>query len=122
MIRRVVPRPAEKLTELPERHERRVSARYSRRLESFWQFLGFGAQEEPVANVSDLSLTGLRLVCQTDFEVGAVLLLRLPTATMGWNTHLARVKHCARQADGRYRVGCAFVQPLSDEQLAALLV
>lgn len=122
MIRRVVPRPAQKLTELPERHERRASVRFSRRLESFWQFLGLGAEEHPVADVSDLSITGLRLLCETDFEVGAVLLLRLPTATMGWNSHLARVKHCARQADGRFRVGCAFVKPLSEEQLEALLV
>ena len=48
-------------------------------------------------------------------------MLRLPTSTQGWNTHLVRVKHCARLDDGRYQIGCAFVKPLSLGQLQALL-
>jgi hypothetical protein len=122
MIRRIVHAPPpEPLPETPQTFERRAFVRYPRRLELFWQFLGVKTPDLATADVFDLSVTGLGLIVPTEFNAGAILLLRLPTATQGWNTHLVRVKHCRRLDDGRFQVGCAFVKPLSVSQLQALL-
>lgn len=124
MIRRIVHAPLETPTapaEPPQTFERRAFVRYPRRLESFWQFLGVTSADLADADVFDLSMTGLGLVAQGEFAVNAVLLLRLPTSTTGWNTHLVRVKHCRKREDGRFQIGCSFVKPLSIAQLQALL-
>ena len=106
---------------MPQTFERRAFVRYPRKLEMFWQFLGVKSPDLATADVFDLSMTGLGLLVPAEFAVNTILLLRLPTATQGWNTHLVRVKHCRRLDDGRYQVGCAFVKPLSVGQLQSLL-
>lgn len=115
--RRVHETPADS----PPTFERRAFVRHPRRLESFWQFLGVRVEDLADAEVLDLSMTGLGLRVKAEFAVGLVLVVRLPTATMGWNTHLIRVIHCHRLEDSRFQVGCTFVKPLSVAQLEALL-
>jgi PilZ domain len=127
MIRRIVqespekPVPPPQAGDAPQTFERRGYVRYPRRLESFWQFLGVKSPDLASAHVFDLSMTGLRLVAAADFAANAILLIRLPTSTQGWNTHLVRVKYCKRLDDGRFQIGCAFVKPLSVAQMQALL-
>jgi hypothetical protein len=115
------PESGEPSDELPQTFERRAFVRYPRRLEMLWQFLGVSVPDLARADVFDLSVTGIGLVIDREFADNAILLLRLPSSTQGWNSHLVRVKHCQRQDDGRFQVGCAFVKPLKADQLRALL-
>src|SRR4051812_5336797 len=121
MIRRIVQESLGKPAAVPQTFERRAFVRYPRRLESFWQLLGVRSADLASADVFDLSMTGLGLNVEQEFVANAILVLRLPTSTQGWNTHLVRVKHCTRLDDGRFQIGCAFVKPLSVAQFQALL-
>jgi len=121
MIRRIVQESLGTPAAEPQTFERRAFVRYPRRLESFWQLLGVRSPDLATAEVFDLSMTGVGLTVEQEFATNAILVLRLPTSTQGWNTHLVRVKHCKRLDDGRYQVGCAFVKPLSVSQFQALL-
>jgi hypothetical protein len=122
MIRRFVQEPVDPPATEPQTFERRAFVRYPRRLESFWQLLGVRSRDQAAADVHDLSMTGLALTVEHEFAADAILVLRLPTATLGWNTHLVRVKHCQRLDDSRFQIGCAFVKPLSVGQFQALMV
>jgi hypothetical protein len=104
-----------------ELHERRAYLRYPRRLETFWTYLGLGATDLAGGEVKDLSNTGVGLVLDQPFAPETALLLRLPTASQGWSSHLVRVKRCAEERPGRFHVGCAFIKPLSDAELQSLL-
>ncbi len=101
--------------------ERRAWARHRRRLDMLWQLLGLPADEALPATVFDLSASGVGLLFDHEMAVGALLLVRLPTATQGWASHLARVKNCRPAEGGKFHVGCAFPKPLRPEQLGALL-
>jgi hypothetical protein len=112
------PAPAE---DLPQTFERRAFIRYSRRLDMLWQLLGAEGPDLTSGQVFDLSVTGVGLVVDRPFPLGKVLVLRLPTSTQGWASHLVRVKRCVAVEGGRFQVGCAFVKPLSVIQLGAHL-
>lgn len=102
---------------LPQTYERRAYVRYSRTLDTFWQCLGLAPAELTSGQVFDLSATGVGLLLEQEFRIGITLVIRLPTSTRGWSSHLVRVKNCQKMEDGRYQVGCAFVKPLSATQL-----
>jgi hypothetical protein len=106
----------------PRGAERRAYVRYPRRLDMLWQFLGIPQKELTSARVQDLSVSGVALVFDCAFEPDTVLLIRLPTATLGWNTHLVRIKHIKEVVPGQFLAGCAFIKPLTGAQLEALLV
>ncbi len=105
----------------PGAGERRAFLRYPRRLEMLWQLLGLAPRDLTRAVVFDLSASGVGLVIDRSLPAEALLVLRLPTSTAGWSSHLVRVKRCQEQADGTFRVGCAFVKPLSARQMQGLL-
>jgi hypothetical protein len=113
--------PPEDSTELPQTHDRRVSVRYARRLEMLWQLLGLSSRDLTQARVFDVSTSGVGLLLDRPLAVNALLVLRLPTRTAGWGSHLVRVKRCTEQADGTFQVGCGFVKPLTPGQLQGLL-
>jgi hypothetical protein len=122
MFRRTLPKPPQvQDVEPTPAIERRAFVRHRRRLESFWQLLGVRSTGQAGGEVFDLSVTGVGLIVNQEFPPDAVLVLRLPTMTQGWNTHLVRVRRCERLNDGRYQVGCAFVKPLTAGQLQTLL-
>jgi hypothetical protein len=102
---------------LPPSQERRAYVRYPRRLEVLWQFLGYPPEKLTDAHLMDLSKAGVGLVVPQPFKVKTHLILRLPTATHGWSTHLVQVMNCLPWDNGQYKIGCRFVKPLSDEQL-----
>jgi hypothetical protein len=107
--------------DLPQTFERRAFIRYARRFDILWQLLGVERRDLTSGQVFDLSATGVGIVVDRAFPTGKVLVLRLPTATQGWSSHLVRIKHCAAGEDGLFQVGCAFVKPLSLAQLQAHL-
>jgi hypothetical protein len=113
--------PAEQVAPPAASPERRAWARYRRRLDMLWQFLGLPADKALPASVLDLSATGVGLLFDHEMAVGALLVVRLPTATEGWASHLVRVKNCRPAEGGQFHVGCAFPKPLRPEQLGALL-
>jgi hypothetical protein len=106
---------------LPQTFERRAFVRYSHRFSILWQLLGMAAKDLTSARVFDLSTTGVGLILDREFPVGKVLILRLPSSTRGWNSHLVRVKYCRLQADGQFQIGCSFTKPLSAVQLESHL-
>jgi hypothetical protein len=106
---------------VPQSSERRAWIRYPRTLDMLWQFLGVAPREMASAQVFDISATGLGLVADEPFPLETILVVRLPTKTQGWNSHLVRVKHCQPLETGLFQVGCAFVRPLQPDQLRALV-
>ncbi len=121
----MIPRPANLAAtparELPSLSDRRAYLRYPRRFEMLWQRLGLAGRDQIPARVINVSAGGVGLVSDRPLVLESLLVLRLPTATAGWVSHLVRVKRCDRQEDGAYQVGCAFVKPLSRVQLRVLL-
>jgi hypothetical protein len=107
--------------DLPQAFERRAYVRYRRALDTLWQILGRSPSDLTSCRVFDLSATGVGLVLDRAFALETTLVLRIPTATMGWMSHLVRVKRCVEIAADKYEVGCAFVRPLSAAQLQAHL-
>jgi hypothetical protein len=105
----------------PRGAERRAFVRYPRRLNMLWQFLGMQQKNLGSARVQDLSVSGVALLFECAFEPDTVLLVRLPTSTLGWTTHLVRIKHIKETAPGHFLAGCAFIKPLTDAELKALL-
>jgi hypothetical protein len=102
--------------------ERRARERYPRRLDMLWQVLGTPGHDRPAARMFDLSTSGIGLVFDRALAPNTVLTIRLPTATLGWNTHLVRVKNVRQTGPSEFLTGCSFVKPLSSEQLEALLI
>jgi hypothetical protein len=100
--------------------ERRAYIRYPRRLEVLWQLLGL-ARDLTTARVFDLSAAGIGMVSDRYFPPETLLLVRLPTPTRGWASHLVRVKHSRALGANEFQSGCAFVRTLTDEEMKALL-
>src|SRR5271166_3881824 len=114
--------PSEILSlDLPQTFERRAFIRYARKLDMLWQLLGVARKDLTSAEIFDLSATGVGIRLDRDMPVGRVLVIRMPTMTHGWTSHLVRIRHCERVNTGRFQIGCAFVKPLSIVQLQALL-
>ena len=108
-------------SDLPQTFERRAFVRYARRLDALWLFLGVSSRDLTDAKLVDLSVTGVGLVVGQAFPVHTSLAIRLPTVTLGWSTHLVRVKRCVAVSDGQHEIGCTFVKPLSATQLQGFL-
>jgi len=80
-----------------------------------------GGRDWP-ARIRDLSTGGLCLVLGRRFEPGAGLAIEVPAADEGSSsTLLARVVHVRADGPGSWALGCAFVSPLSDEELQGLV-
>ena len=73
------------------------------------------------ARVRDVSAGGLRLILGRRFERGAGLAIELPGPDADSpSILLARVMNVRPESNGTWALGCAFVSPLSDEELQAL--
>src|SRR5262245_12759294 len=113
--------PVPALPEPADGDERRVWVRYPRRLHLLWQRPGETGREMLPARVYDLSRRGVGMIFDREFPAGTVLLVRLPTSTLGWTSHVVRVRHVEAHAPGEFRVGCSFAKPLPAAVLRALL-
>lgn len=106
----------------PQAAERRAWVRYPpRRLEMLWHLFGMKPPEQRSARIHDISTQGVGLIVKHSFAQGSVLVLRFPGTSLDTRSVLVRVKHLQPLTGGEFKVGCTFVVPLSDEQLAELI-
>ena len=101
--------------------ERRAFVRHPRKLETLWQFLGLPTRDLTSGQIFDLSATGIGMFLDKEFEVGSALVIRLPTATLGWMSHLVRVRRCIEVRPGVFQIGCTFAKPLNVNNLPSHL-
>ncbi|HLW64515.1 MAG TPA: PilZ domain-containing protein [Gemmataceae bacterium] len=78
-------------------------------------------QEHP-AKILDISAGGVGLLLERRIELGVYLSVALPTRDeSGSRRFTLRVRKCEQEADGKWRVGCAFAHPLHDDELLLLM-
>src|SRR5262249_9150799 len=111
----------EEKPEPPQTFERRGFVRYPRRLEKLWGGLGLRARDLASAALGVFSLSRLGLLTAPAFAISTTLVIRLPPTSVGWSTHLNRVKRCVEVGPSSFQVGCTFVKPLSLAQMKMLL-
>lgn len=69
----------------------------------------------------DISTSGIGLLLGRRFEPGALLSIEVMDRSEGqMRLLLARVAHATARPGGGWLVGCALVNPLTDEEVAAL--
>lgn len=109
-------------TRRPQAAERRAWVRYPpRRLEMLWHLFGMKPPEQRPARIQDVSSQGIGLIVDRSFAQGSVLVLRFPGTSTEARPVLVRVKHLQPLSKDEFKVGCTFVVPLSEEQLAELI-
>ena len=101
--------------------ERRVAVRTTSSQQAPCHFATLDARACRWAQVRDVSRTGISLCLNHEFMPGETLLIELPSKTLQAGSVSARVVHVRAQTDGTWIVGCAFQQPLSDEEFQALV-
>jgi hypothetical protein len=102
--------------------ERRAWVRYPRRLLTLWGLFGSRQEDSWMAELRDVSQTGLGLVVNRSFPPATVLTVRLQTSNHLYSrTMLVRVKHSVPQPDGGWLVGCTFVVKLKEAELRELI-
>jgi c-di-GMP-binding flagellar brake protein YcgR len=70
-----------------------------------------------LGRVHDISLGGVAFVAPRRFEPGTALRIQLATRAGGTYNLVVRVIHATQQIDDRWVIGCAFPEPLSQQQL-----
>jgi serine/threonine protein kinase len=102
--------------------ERRAHARHASRAESRCAPLASHQEDEWVATVHDISLSGIGLLVNRRFEIGTVLQVRVPDQYRGAPGRLlARVMRQQARSSRKWLIGCQFSSPLSQEELQSLL-
>jgi PilZ domain len=102
--------------------ERRAHVRYSHTLKGSCRPLGreTGAWS---ATVQDISRSGVALVMNREVRPGSVLVVALEGVGGRFaRPLLLRVTNTRPGMAGRWHVGCAFVKPLTEDDLQALLL
>jgi hypothetical protein len=80
------------------------------------------SEERIWARVRDISVSGIGLVATNKIEAGTPLIIELKSvALLPTLTLPARVAHATPRASGSWLIGCQFDEPLTDEQVQALL-
>jgi hypothetical protein len=101
--------------------ERREADRFPCEIQPSWSIWGKGWNESWDAKVHDISVSGICLLLRRWVKPGTVLVIKLQTPEQRLSRPLpARVMHATQQSDGSWKVGCAFVRRLSDEDLHTL--
>jgi hypothetical protein len=71
-----------------------------------------------LGRVRDISPCGIGLIMSRPFEPETVLIIELSAKPQGGACPLtARVVHATPETKGRWIIGCAFTQPLSQEEM-----
>jgi PilZ domain len=75
-----------------------------------------------MARVQDVSRSGLGLLFKRSFEIGAKLTVEFLVAGKEQPLQLqVQVVHAEQNSKGEWQVGCAFLEELSEQDLAGLL-
>jgi hypothetical protein len=102
--------------------ERRAWVRYPGRLGAF-HLLDNNDEPRCWAQIKEVSRGGVALWLRAPVTVGTRLLMEVPeTPGRPALPALMRVIHTTPANTGRWLVGCEFVQPLSEDELQALLM
>jgi len=103
------------------RSERRAWVRYSCDLDTACRPLGGARGLQWPGEVRNLSAGGIALRLERRFEPGTVLAMDVQGRDESiLRTLFARVMHVMLQNDDSWLLGCAFTNPLSEEDLKAL--
>lgn len=102
--------------------ERRAYVRFSCDLDSACQPLADTLRLQWPGRICNISRGGIAIKLARRFEVGTVLAIDMQgEAEEVVGTMLARVVRVTFQSDGNWLLGCTFRNPLSEEDLKALL-
>jgi hypothetical protein len=73
------------------------------------------------AVVTDISAGGVSVTLCFPFRPGTYLAVDLQSESGMVRTLMVRVQHVHDQADGRWRLGCEFIKPLSESDMELLV-
>jgi hypothetical protein len=101
---------------------RRAWVRHSCQLDGSCEVVNVIRENSWPASVQDVSRGGARLVLSRRFEIGTPLFIdiRKPDGTP-FGTRVAQVVHVQRTPGRQWSVGCAFVHPLTEDDLLSLV-
>jgi hypothetical protein len=74
-----------------------------------------------LGRLRDISAEGMGLRINRSFERGTLLIVDLSTKAEEQRHLLVRVVHATLERKGHWLIGCAFAEPLSEQQLRAFL-
>jgi hypothetical protein len=75
-----------------------------------------------VAQITDISATGIGLLLNSSIKPGTVLVITLQGANQKLSRPIpVRVMHATRQDEKTWRLGCSFIRKVSEDDLHALL-
>jgi PilZ domain-containing protein len=106
----------------PQVRERRQFVRYPCQVEVVCRVYGSKDQAVYPALSQDVSVQGIGLILSSCLNRGLILEVKPQSAR--WETIrsvLARVRSATALPDGRWLIGCSFVRPLTEEELASWL-
>jgi hypothetical protein len=106
----------------PSVDDRRAAPRYPLNLQTIGHVLGPRGHVPWVAQITDISATGIGLIFSSPIKAGTVLVITLQGANHKLSRPIpVRVMHATRQDDKTWRLGCAFVRKVNEEDLQGLL-
>jgi hypothetical protein len=70
-----------------------------------------------LGRVQDVSVSGIALDLRRRFQPGTALNIELASKADGSRRFVVHVVHATQQLNGRWVMGCAFAEPLSEQQL-----
>ena len=106
----------------PDSSDRRAMVRFPCRADAVCRFQLPTAEDLQEGKVCDLSASGVGLILRRRFSPGSVLELTLENPGRNFcRTLLAAVRRAAAQESDSWVIGCAFLHPLTNRELAALL-
>jgi hypothetical protein len=103
------------------REERRASVRHQSAVKGSCHTLNASREASWDAAVRDISTEGIGLVLGRRFEPGVLLSVEVPDNSDGQTRLLlARVVHATARPEGGWLIGCALLNPLTDDEVQAL--
>jgi hypothetical protein len=110
------------LDDPPLESDRRASVRYPCDLETSCQPVASARAMQWSGRILNISQGGICLSIGRRFEAGTLLAIDLPS-TDGNSSHsyLGRVVHLRADGCGSYVLGCAFIAPLREDEVQALV-
>lgn len=103
------------------REERRASVRHQSTAKGSCHTLNASRETSWDAVVRDISAEGIGLMLGRRFEPGVLLSIELPDNSDGQpRLLLARVVHATTRSEGGWLIGCALLNPLTDDEVQAL--
>jgi hypothetical protein len=116
-------RPTPESTANGHEPERRCVPRYQSDLFPLIRILVRPSFQPYRANVRDISVLGLGIVCDRHLQPGAVIAIQLQRRHAGVSGILsASVAHSTPLSDGTWLCGCRLSRCLSDDELYSLLI